>query len=266
MNLQRRVRAFSLSDVNSTRREKSPAPLSPLAMDNTNKFVDISRINQKTVTIMSPAEKVNTSKSELRSPAVSAPVVSREEQMLLLKNREDLASSVNPLVLSSDKLPMTSNEAVISHMNSGKRCQWDKSYDNPTFSDENVLEQRLVNLDDTLSGTVQTRMQGTNVDVKVEPSLTTEKQSLSIIDNLNEPRDSLNVTSSTSSCPRSKREKPSVLIDFYKSSRQVIIEKPAVNPFEQYRAMTRSDRKEDMDLKEVKVDYPRTKHDKTENQ
>lgn len=256
INLQRRVRAFSLSDVNSSRREKSPAPVSPLAMDNSsknlaNRFVDVSRVNQKTVTIMSPAEEMGmTSKNELRGPAVPAPA----------------ATSVNPFVWGfSDKSSAALNEAAISRVED--RRQGKANYDNPTFSDEDsVLAQRFVNLNDTLSRTVQTGMQETNVDVKAEVPLGTEKRNDAIKclgDNLNEPHDPVNVTCSTS-C--SKKEKPNVSIDFYKSSRQVIIEKPAVNPFEQYRAMTKSDRKEDMDLKEVKVEYPRVKRDETESQ
>lgn len=266
MNLQRRVRAFSLSDVNTSKREKSPAPLSPLAMDNTNKFVDISRVNQKTVTIMSPAKEINM-KSELQSAGVSASTVSREEQVSW-NNRENVTSSVNPFVLGlSDKSLAASNETVISRADSGRRCQGDRDYDDSTSSNENIL-QRLVNVNDTLGRTVQTRIQKTNVDVKAEVPLATKKQSsvsACIVDNLNESRDSSDVTFSTSDCSRLKREKPSVSIDFYKPSRQVIIERPAVNPFEQYRAMTRSDQKEDMDLKEIKIECPRAKCDETEN-
>ncbi|XP_032673639.1 uncharacterized protein LOC116845260 isoform X2 [Odontomachus brunneus] len=268
INLQRRVRAFSLSDVNTSKREKSPAPLSPLAMDNTNKFVDISRVNQKTVTIMSPAKEISM-KNELRSAGVSASAASREEQVSLWNNRENVTSPINPFVLGlSDKSLAASNETMISRADSGRRCQGNRDHDNSTSSNENILQQRLVNVNDTLGRTVQTRIQEMNVDVKAgAPPATKEQSGVSacIIDNLNESQDSLNVTSSTSGCSESKREKPSVSIDFYKPSRQVIIERPAVNPFEQYRAMTRSGQKEDMDLKEIKIESPYAKRDKTEN-
>lgn len=251
MNLQRRVRASSLSEVYTSKRDKTPAPLSPLAMDNSsksvaNKLVDVSRVNQKTVTIMSPAEMMGmTSKSEERNLMSAPPFV----------------SSVNFFV------PDGSNEAATSRVDSGRPGV--EGYDNRISSDERrVLEQRLANLDDTPSRTVQTGMQETNVDAKAEVPLRSGKQSdtsTCTVDNLNEPRDSSsNVTSSTSGF--SKREKPSVSIDIYKPSRQMVIEKPAVNPFEQYRAMTRSDRQEDMDLKEVKVEYPRVKRDEKGNQ
>ncbi|EFN84522.1 uncharacterized protein LOC105183149 isoform X2 [Harpegnathos saltator] len=274
INLQRRVRAFSLSDVNTTKREKSPTPLSPLAMDNssksvTNKFVDVNRVNQKTVTIMSPAEEMSmTSKGELRSSAISTPTNSKEEQMSPWKNR-DVASSANPFVFGiSDGSSAASNETVISCVDASGRRQRDERYNNPTSSDEkSVLEQKLVNLNDALNR-IETGMQETNVDIKVETPLRTEKLSdvdMCRIDNLKEPRDPSNVTFSTSDCSGLKRKKPSVSIDFYKPSRQVVIEKPAVNPFEQYKAMTKCDQKEDTDLKEVKIECLHPKHDETKN-
>ncbi|XP_014474532.1 PREDICTED: open rectifier potassium channel protein 1 [Dinoponera quadriceps] len=272
MNLQRRVRAFSLSDVNSSRREKSPTPVSPLAIDNSNKsqlankLVDVSRVNQKTVTIMSPAEELSmTSKSEPRSTAIPpAPAASREEQVSSWRSRENAASSVNPFASGiSDESKQT---AATSRVDGGRRCQEDGTrYGTTSSGDRSVLGDLN---DRPLGRTVQTGVRKTNVDVKAKvPSLGTEKQSdACVTDHSREPRDNpSNATSSTSARPDSRWQKPSVSINFYKPSRQVVIEKPAVDPFEQYRAMTRkSSRKEDADLEEVKVECSHAKRDETD--
>ncbi|XP_012224441.1 uncharacterized protein Ork1 isoform X2 [Linepithema humile] len=214
MHLRRRARAFSLGDVHSDRREKSTAaPLSPLAMDNSKKSVDVGRTsgsNQKTVTIMSPKE---------------------ERRMTQDKHQEHSAMG---------------DAASNTHK--------------PSSS---AFEQKLIDFNDALSKIVQSGMQETNVDVKEHP-LKTEKRDthVCVIDNLYEAQ-TAKPSSSTSSGSsfESEKEKPSVPIDFYKPQLQVTIEKPAINPFEQYRAMTRSNRKDDVDLEEVRVDKLREKKD-----
>lgn len=294
LNIQRRARAFSLSDVYSSKRGRSAAPVSPLAIDNTNKVmidratndannksVDVSKANQKTVTIVSPAEQMNMiSKNDLQDVIEStAPADPRNEQSLLRKNQEIVTSSINPFVFDiSDKPAVALNKFVISSEEVEKYHQEDGNYEAmpiPVYeesSKENVFEQKIVCVNDAINKNIQIGMQETNIDVKEIPLEVKEKENCTnvcIIDNLDMPQEPSNVKSSTSdrNLLDSKKEKPSVPIDFYKPFLQVTIEKPAVDPFEQYKAMTRSVQKEsanskevekdtDTDLKEVKVEKP----------
>lgn len=224
MHLRRRARAFSLSDVHSDRRERSTVPLSPLAVDNSNKFADrTSNSNQKTVTIMSPEEEERrmTLKDEHQQHSAAA-AGSRDKQTSLRRDQESAASNTQK----------------------------------PTSS---AFEQKLIDFNDALSKIVQSGMQETNVDVKETP-LKTEKRDthVCVIDNLSETT-AKPFSSNSGSSFKLEKEKPSVPIDFYKPQLQVTIEKPAINPFEQYRAMTRSVRKDDADLEEVKIDKLREK-------
>ncbi|EZA62014.1 Open rectifier potassium channel protein [Ooceraea biroi] len=223
MNLRRRARAFSLSDVHSDRREKTAAPLSPLAMDNNVKFVD--KTNQKTVTIVSPAEEM-TAKNELQNFAVN-PASLRYEP-----------ASPSFVPIYEPVYKPTSPEGKLT------------------------FEQKLINLND-VNRPVQRATQETNVDV-TEASFKIEKSESDthtcVIDNLDESPEAKSSTTSGSSLGL-RRGKPSVPIDPYKTPLQATIEKPAINPFEQYRAMTRSGQKEDADLKEVKVEKPREKRE-----
>ncbi|KAG5341138.1 ORK1 protein, partial [Acromyrmex charruanus] len=206
MNLRRRARAFSLSDVHSDKREKI-TPLSPLAIDNI-KTVDVSKpSNPKTVTIMSPEEMNMISKNELQDSMV-----------------------VPSIVCESIYKPLSSS----------------------------TFEQKLIKLNDELDThlkyPLQRGMQETNVDAK-EVSLKMEQKQndTHIID----VTDNLNASTSSGKSPESRKGKLSVSIDSYKPSLQMTIEKPTINPFEQYRAMTRASQKEeDTDLKEVKIEKP----------
>lgn len=263
MNLRRRVRAFSLSDVYPDKREKTTPPLSPLAIDNT-KTIDVSKpsnSSQKTVTIMSPAEEMNmTRKNELQDSTVVSSD-SRDEQTIPWKDQEGVLPSINPFVFGSgSKEPPTAlNESMILSMHrDGIYPQGDSvSIYEPVYKpSSSVFEQKLVKLNDELGRTLQRGMQETNVDFKEVPLKMEKKQDdthIYVIDNLGKPQEA---KSSMSSSSESKKGKPSVLIDSYKPPLQVTIEKPTINPFEQYRAMTRAQKEEDTDLKEVKVEKP----------
>ncbi|TGZ54335.1 uncharacterized protein Ork1 [Temnothorax longispinosus] len=256
MNLRRRARAFSLSDVYSDKPEKTTPPLSPLAMDNTKTF-DISKStspSQKTVTIMSPAEEMNMLSKNEHQDSTVVPSGSRDEQITPWRDQKGV-SSISPFVLEISKEPPAAlNESMILSMHKdGIYPQKDSvPVYKPVYKPpSSVFEQKLVKFNDELGRTLERGMQETNVDFKDVPLEMEKKQDdthMRVIDNLD---------ASTSSGRSPESRKPSVLIDSYKPSQQMTIEKPTINPFEQYKAMTRSARKEeDTDLKEVKVEKP----------
>ena len=255
MNLRRRARAFSLSDVHSDKREKITPPLSPLAIDNI-KTIDVSKPNNpKTVTIMSPAEEINmTSKNELQD-SMAVPSSSRDNQ-ISWKDQEGVISPINPFVFEiSNELPTEFNESMILSMHKDEIYpQRNSIICEPIYKplSSSTFEQKLIKLNDELDRTLQRGMQETNVDAK-EVSLKMEQKQndihIDVTDNLN--------ASTSGKSPESKKGKLSVSIDSYKPSLQMTIEKPTINPFEQYRAMTRTSQKEeDTDLKEVKIEKP----------
>ncbi|XP_036149166.1 open rectifier potassium channel protein 1 [Monomorium pharaonis] len=258
MNLHRRTRAFSLGDVYSDKHEKTTPPLSPLAKDNT-KIVDNSKpssSNQKTVTIMSPAEEINMmTKNEFQGSAVLSS--SSRDDKTAGRDQEGVISSINPFVLGiSNEPPAALNETMILNMyKDGIYSQEDSIpvYESVYKPPSSVFEQKLVKLNDELDRTLQRELQETNVDFNEVPIKTEKKQNdthIYVIDNLG-------ASASNGSSPESRKDKPSVLIGSYKSSLQETIQKPTINPFEQYKAMTRTtQKKEDADLKEVKVEKP----------
>lgn len=256
MNLRRRSRASSLSDVYSDKREKITPPLSPLAMDNTKTFDTNKSIspNQKTVTIMSPAEMSMTSKNEHQNFMVVSSST-RDEQTASWRDQEDVISSVGSIVFEISKEPAAAlNKSMILNMQrDGTYPQRDSVpvYEPVYKPPSSMFEQKLVKLNDELGRTFQRGMQETDVDFKEIPLKMEKKQDdthIHVIDNLD-------ASMSSERFPDSRKGKPSVLIDSYKPPLQVTIEKPTINPFEQYRAMTRAAQKEeDADLKEVKVE------------
>lgn len=263
MNLRRRVRAFSLSDVYSDVRERGTNPISPLAMDTTNKFVDVSKLsnpNQKTVTIMSPAEEMNmTLKNEFQDSMV-APENLKDEQISSWRNQEDV-TPIKSLSRISDGSSAELNESRISNiLEDGRYSEGNSNFISvyePVYKLRSS-DEKLIN--DTLTKTVQREVQEMNMDVK-DASLKMEKQNdmhMCIIDNLDEPQEAKFSTSSEN-FSESRKEKPSVPIDFYKPVLQATIEKPAINPFEQYRVMTKSDQTKDAELTEIKVEKPHEK-------
>ncbi|XP_050446054.1 uncharacterized protein LOC126848849 isoform X2 [Cataglyphis hispanica] len=261
MNLRRRVRAFSLSDVYSDVREKSTNPISPLAMDTTNKFVDVSKLsnpNQKTVTIMSPAEEMNmTLKNEFQNSMVAPDNL--KEQISSWRNQEDV-TPIKSLSRISDESSVELNESISNILEDGRYPQGNNDFISvyePVYKLRSS-DEKLIN--DTLTKTVQREVQETNMDDK-DASLKMEKQNdihMCIIDNLDGPQEPKFSTSSKN-FSESRKEKPSVPIDFYKPVLQATIEKPAINPFEQYRVMTKSDQTKDAELTEIKIEKPHEK-------
>lgn len=259
MNLRRRVRAFSLSDVYSDIREKSTNPISPLAMDTTNKFVDISKLNnpnQKTVTIMSPTEEIKmTSKNEPEdSMVVLENSKDERERTTLWRNQEDVSSSIKPCSLRISNESSALNESKVSNiLEDGRYSQGNSNFTSvyqPIYKSRSS-DKKLIN--DTLDKTVQKEIQ--EMDIK-DTSLKMEKQSdMCIIDNLDEPQEA-KVLRSSENFSESSKEKPSVSIDFYKPLLQVTIEKPTIDPFEQYRVTTRSSQAKDADLTEIRIEKP----------
>ncbi|XP_039302334.1 open rectifier potassium channel protein 1 isoform X2 [Solenopsis invicta] len=257
MNLRRRTRTCSLGDVHSDKREKTTPPLSPLAKDNIKTF-DVSKqgsSSQKTVTIMSPAEEMTmTTKNEFQGSMV-LPSGLRDEQTAPWRDQEGVISSINPFVFGiSNEPPAALNESMILSMHrDGKYPQEDSVlvYE-PVYKPSFSFEQKLIKLNDELDKTLQRGMQETSVDFKEVPKMEKKQDDthICVIDNLD------TLTSSTSS-PESRKHKPSVSINSYKPPLQETIEKPTINPFEQYRAMTRAaGKEEDADLKEIKVEKP----------
>lgn len=243
INLRRRTRAFSLSDVRSDKRERSPTPLSPLAIDS-NKPIDVSKTNQKTVTIMSPAEEMALRNEQSSATASSNfrddPASQRENQ------QESVTVPIKSCILQIPGMPPAAvNKSTISSIASGLYPQGDKTsmpvYEpvyKPVSCEEKTFEQKLINFNDALDKMVQE----TNLDVTETP-FKTENQEMK--------------SSSSGNYSGLRSEKPSVPIDSYKPPLQVMIEKPTVNPFEQYRTMTKSSRDDNIvDLKEVKVEKP----------
>lgn len=261
MNLRRRVRAFSLSDVYSDIREKSSNPISPLAMDTTNKFVDVSKLNnpnQKTVTIMSPAEEIKmTSKNELEDSMVALENSKDErERTTLWRNQEDIPSSIKPSSLRiSDESSAASNESKVSNiLEDGRYAQENSNFTSvyqPIYKSRSS-DKKLIS--DKLDKTVQKEIQ--EMDIK-DTSLKMEKHDMCIIDNLDEPQEAKFLRSSEN-FSESNKEKPSVSIDFYKPL-QATIEKPTIDPFEQYRVTTRSSQIKDADLTEIRIEKPHAK-------
>lgn len=261
MNLRRRVRAFSLSDVYSNIREKSTNPISPLAMDTTNKFVDVSKLsnlNQKTVTIVSPAEEMNMiSKNELKDSMIALEN-SRDEQTSW-RNQENVPSSIKSSPLKvSDEPSVALNKSKVSNILEDERySQGNNNFTSvyqPIYKSRSA-DKKLIN--DTLDKTVQKEMQKMNVDIK-DTSLKMEKQNdMCIIDNLDEPQEA-RFSRSSENFPESSK-KPSVSINFYKPLVQTTIEKPTIDPFERYRVLTRSGRTKDEDLTEIKIEKPHEK-------
>lgn len=254
MNLRRRVRAFSLSDVNSDKPEKTTPPLSPLAMDNT-KIIDVSKPispSQKTVTIMSPAEMSVIPKNEHQDSTVIFSDT-RDEQTVPWRDQEDVTLSINPLVLSKEPTAALNKSMILNMQRDGTYPKRDSLpvYEPVYKPPSSVFEQKLVKLNDELDRTFQKEIQETNVDFKEVPFKMEKKQDdihICVIDNLG-------ASMSSERSPELKKEKPSVLIDSYKPPLQVTIEKPTINPFEQYKAMTRASRQEeDTDLKEIKIE------------
>lgn len=250
MNLRRRVRAFSLSDVYSDRREKGTNPPSPLAMDTTNKFVDVSKLsnpNQKTVTIMSPAEENMTLRNKLQDSMI-APENLKDEQISSIKSFS--------VKISDDESSAAFNESQISNILDDERYSQGNftSVYEPVYKSRSY-DKKLIN--DALDKTFQKEMDIGNEVV----SLKKERQNdmhMCIIDNSDEPQE-VKFPMNSENIPESRKEKPSVLIDFYKPVLQATIEKPAINPFEQYRVVTRSGQTEDADLTEIKIEKPQEK-------
>lgn len=281
MNLRRRVRAFSLGDVDeSDRHEKNPVPLSPLALDNTNKIMhNITNksdgkmninTNQKTVTIISPMDEMNiTAKNELQDSAISLASLNLKDPPW--DSTENLSCpSVNPII-SNESIAVL-NKSMISHVQNQKFHKEDTDYKANTVSvcdnvDNSIFDKKLMNLKDAscrigqndFSSTHRLTTQETNVNVKEVPREQNDTK-ICIIDNLDDSYEDLREKTSVSNenSSKSRKEKPNVPIDFYRPPLQVTIEKPAINPFEQYRAMTESSQK-DEDLKEIRIDSPREK-------
>ncbi|KAL6441514.1 hypothetical protein ACFW04_003586 [Cataglyphis niger] len=262
MNLRRRVRAFSLSDVYSDVREKGTNPISPLAMDTINKFVDVSKLsnsNQKTVTIMSPAEEMNmTLKNEFQDSMI-APENLKDEQISSWRNQEDV-TPIKSLSRISDESSVELNESISNIPEDGRYSQGNSDFISvyePVYKLRSS-DEKLIN--DTLTKTVQREVQETNMDDK-DASLKMEKQNdihMCIIDNLDGPQEP-KFSASSKHFSESRKKKPSVPIDFYKPVLQATIEKPAINPFEQYRVMTKSDQTKDAELTEIKIEKPHEK-------
>lgn len=248
MNLCRRARAFSLSDVHSDRREKSTTPLSPLAMGNTIRSID--KTNQKTVTIVSPAKEI-TATSELQSIFATAASSRSERAPLWNSDQQQGATwSSNPFASGiPGEPPAALNESTVSDVQDGRHLLRDRNFVpiyEPVYKltapeRKPLFEQKLMKLDDTSTRSVQTGTQETNVDVAAASLNIQERRNdtrTCVIENLDDPQEAKSSTAIDSLVQR--RGKPSVPIDPYQPPLQVTIEKPAINPFEQYRAMTRS--------------------------
>lgn len=247
MSVHRRVRAFSLSDVQADKSEKSTG-LSPLAIDDNGKpvtsIVSSSKPNvstvQKTVTILSP-----TKNEVLRSDS---------NEPTSVDTRSLINTSSNPFVSSFVTSETPGNSETADNIRF-ENVQGDEGSSNIALNNLRTTSEREINYNDTSkqANSENNERNIKNMEVAKEiteklifhndPASSTEiindKLTLSKDVSSNIKDSSKNSSkSTTSSTIKSPNEKPRICIDFYKTSLDLKIEKPSVNPFLQYQATT----------------------------
>nr|XP_050848064.1 open rectifier potassium channel protein 1 isoform X1 [Vespula vulgaris]XP_050848065.1 open rectifier potassium channel protein 1 isoform X1 [Vespula vulgaris]XP_050848066.1 open rectifier potassium channel protein 1 isoform X1 [Vespula vulgaris]XP_050848067.1 open rectifier potassium channel protein 1 isoform X1 [Vespula vulgaris]XP_050848069.1 open rectifier potassium channel protein 1 isoform X1 [Vespula vulgaris] len=262
MSVHRRVRAFSLSDVQADKSEKSTG-LSPLAIDDNGKpvtsIVSSSKPNvsavQKTVTIVSP-----TKNEVLRSDS---------NESTSVDTRSLVNTSSNPFVSSFVTSETPGNSDTTDNLRF-KDVQGDEASSNIALSTLQKASEHEINYNDTSKQATNSENNERNVENMEVAKEITEKlifhndpaSSKEIFnDKLTSSKDvssdikdsSKNSSKSTiDSTIKSSNEKPRIFIDFYKTSLDVKIEKPSVNPFLQYQATTSASQYGNTNLTEIK--------------
>ncbi|XP_047347515.1 open rectifier potassium channel protein 1 isoform X1 [Vespa velutina] len=247
MSVHRRVRAFSLSDVQADKSEKSTG-LSPLAIDDNGKpitsTVSSSKPNvsavQKTVTIVSP-----TKNEVLRSDS---------NESTSVDNQSLVNISSNPFVSSFVTTETSGNSGTADNFQF-KNVQSDEVSSNIALNNLQRTSEREINYNDTSkqanSENNERKIENMEVAKEITEKLIFHKDPANSKEIFNDKlilskdvssniKDSSKNSSksTTSSAIKSSNEKPRIFIDFYKTSLDVKIEKPSVNPFLQYQATT----------------------------
>lgn len=249
MSVNRRVRAFSLSDVQTDKSEKSIG-LSPLATDDNGKpvtsIVTSGRPSatsiQKTVTIVSPTKDEDvllfSNNDTSLNPSPPSPVSESKPLQEI---------STNPFISSftTTSLPDTPTSTIADNSFQFKDIQTD-GVSKPT----DTLTSSLEHSDTTKETGVETH----KVTEEDREKSITKKDELKSLPVKNSSQDSSK--SISNSATKTSNEKPKVFIDSYKPLVDVTIEKPSVNPFLQYQATTSGIQQGNVNLTEVKIEKP----------
>ncbi|XP_015172732.1 PREDICTED: open rectifier potassium channel protein 1 isoform X2 [Polistes dominula] len=244
MSVHRRVRAFSLSDVQADKSDKSTG-LSPLAIDDNGKPVTsiISSIKpsasavQKTVTIVSPTkdEVLRSNSNETTSnPFIPSFATSETPDNNSIADNFPFRNVQNDAINTNivlNTLQATSECEMIQSNNN------ERSVENINNSDKGMGE-KLIFPNDSV---------GSKEILNDELALSKDNVVLSNIKDNSE-----NDTKSMIRC--NTNEKPRISIHSYKNSLDVKIEKPSVNPFLQYQATTSGSQRGNSNLTDVKVE------------
>ena len=237
INLQRRVRAFSLSDVNSEppRHSPSQSPISPLVK------------SQKSVTIVSPsptelgARRTNEAKqfSVVQIPATdNQPEKPRREPYVRAHSTTNnpFASDTQSTNSDDDSTASGSNSQVSS--STATTAEESESVKIVTATSPN----RKVSAVSIGHWTDSPRRAGGSRKVSAV-SAVSERST-----------ESLASSSRKSSTSQNSSDKPRVSIDSYKPLMEANIEKPSENPFERYKANMQMANDSEDSLTDVKVE------------
>ncbi|XP_066597403.1 open rectifier potassium channel protein 1-like [Prorops nasuta] len=283
MSIQRRVRAFSLSDVEADTREKDRG-ISPLALDNSKTINSGGREStkaltsgQKTVTIASPEREI------LKPADVQSNVNNSVEQNDGWTNIPTNPFS-NSFVDSSDKVIPEAAATAIDSSSKETDGRIKNLDDQSGYSDGCVK----INISDTKDSTcasqnldstgefkdsllplsdksVERPRQGESEEKQRKVSAVSigtwaDSQRSRKVSTISQQSQN-SASSRKSSTAKSPNDKPRVSIDSYKPLIEIKVEKPSVNPFEQYKATMSADKPEDTNLSDIKTDrsLPRRK-------
>ncbi|KAI4494408.1 hypothetical protein M0802_008900 [Mischocyttarus mexicanus] len=267
MSVRRRVRAFSLSDVQADKSDKSTSP-SPLAIDDNGKPVTsiVSSIKpsasavQKTVTIVSP-----TKDEVLRSSS---------NESTSIDTRSSVKTTSNPFIPSFATSEIPAKDSTADHF-PFKKVQNDAINSNIVLNTLQATSEYEVDYNDDTSKRDKSKNNERSVENIIHSEGMGEKLifpknsvaskgilndeltlSKDVLSNIKE--NSENDTKSTIRFTpiKSPNEKPRISIDSYKTSLDVKIEKPSVNPFLQYQATTSCSQHGNTNLTDVKVEKP----------
>ncbi|XP_043491474.1 uncharacterized protein LOC122517142 isoform X3 [Polistes fuscatus] len=261
MSVRRRVRAFSLSDVQADKSEKSTG-LSPLAIDDNGKPITsiVSSIKpsasavQKTVTIVSP-----TKDEVLRSNGNESTSVKTTSNPFIpsfaTPETPDNNSTGDNFPFRNVQNDAINTNIVLNNLRATSECEVDYNNDSSKRAKSKSNETSVENINNSEGMGEKFIFRNDSVGSKeiLNDQLALSKDVLSNIkDNSEDGK------KSTIRCTTNK--KPRISIDSYKTSLDVKIEKPSVNPFLQYQATTSGSisgsQRGNINLTEVKVEKP----------
>ncbi|KAK2587466.1 hypothetical protein KPH14_003171 [Odynerus spinipes] len=274
MSVRRRVRAFSLSDVQTEKSEKSSG-LSPLATDDNGKpvtsIVSSGRPSassvQKTVTIVPPTKDEERVLRSNNSESTSLDASSLPSPTSETKPLQD--TPTNPF---TSPFTVTSLPESPGKTNTGDGFQFRELQTEGISTPSNTLKTSSEHSDTIKLADIESLKVTEEIREKsiLNDNSTSSKESIMKKDELKllpikeNLQDSLKPISRNDgfsdnrqfSTTKSCNEKPRISIDSYKPSVDVKIEKPSVNPFLQYQATTSGTQHSNINLTEVKVEKP----------